>query len=464
MLGEPVYLSWVHAIGGDQGGGLDSYAYLAYPLGNYPKNFNLVDLILGALKNPGGFAHVLWQRRANLYANIAPLGIIGFFTPWGFGVPLILELENGLHSYAFFSVPGFQSEPIYGFVAFGTITAIYGITRYCAKFVEAASKLKKKLVKASKFIGGIVILNAIIWAAIWYPAAAPHWLRVNTPAAQVIDQIYPMVKPQDEAFVTQGVTGRFANRRWLYPIMGAGAYGYTLLPGHTDWWIITPFVGTEISYTAVDLNMISDMVDKYGGKVVTSKDNIWAIETLPNDPMLKKHEIYFSLYPTMLKAWTLRTTVGHRVLTGPVNQWAMVASSPPTHPVSGYMDWGDYWQYAAGQFQAKITLSSTVPKGVKFEAWDADTNVLLMQRTIPPTNGTRTFTINFSMPPSVMKPEPVFSGWGLFSTYPIPPPLGNRIELRVWTPGGGTVRAYQQGLYCTATSNSTATSNNCLTT
>ena len=448
LVGSSVYLSIVHAIGGDQGGGLDSYAYLAYPLGHYPKNFNLVDLIVGALKNPRPFFNVLWQRRANLYANVAPLGLIGFFTPWGFGVPLILELENGLHIYAFFSVPGFQSEPIYGFVAFGTIVALYNIAKFCAKLAKLISRYSRKVIKLPKIIGFLLGLNAVIWGAIWYPAAVPHWLRVDTRSAQVVDQIYPKIKPQDEVFVTQGVTGRFADRQWEYPIMGAGAYGYVIVRKTAGWWVITPFVGTEISYTAVDLGIISDLVDNYGGKVVVAKDNIWAIRTPANDPFIKGNEVYFSLTPTMLKAWTFRTTVGHRVLKGPVNTWVMQASSPPNHPISGYVDWGDYWQYGPGQFQASITLSSTVPGGIKFEAWDADTNILLMQRSIPPTNGVKTFTFNFSLSPLDMKPENVFSGWGLFSTYPIPPPSGNRIELRVWTPGGGTVDVYQQGLSC----------------
>jgi hypothetical protein len=41
---------------------------------------------------------------------------------------------------------------------------------------------------------------------------------------------------------------------------------------------------------------------------------------------------------------------------------------------------------------------------------------------------------------------PVYSGWGLFRADFLSPPPGNRLEVRVWSAGGGTVNVYSAEL------------------
>jgi uncharacterized membrane protein len=448
--GAAIYLSVIHAVGGDQGSGLDAYAYLvANQHAGIPSHFTLTGLILGAITHPLNFLKVLWDRRYNLYANIAAPGLIGFFTPWGLGVPLVLEIENGLHSYAFFSVPGFQSEPMYGFVNFGTIVALASLARLVDRGALFHWRIDwRKWTKLARAAVLLIAANAIAWAVIWYPAAPAHWLRVPTSSAQVLDEIATKISPQDEVFVTQGVTGRFAGRQWTYPIMGAGAYGYSLMHDRNAWWVITPFVGTEMTATVVDLNMIAKIVTELHGKVVVAKNDVWALEipAYSDAPRGQRQEVYFTMTPQILPAWTTRTTVGERVLTGPVDQWHMTAYSPPDRPVRGYVNWGDYYQALSGEFAAQVTLDAHVNGKVEVEAWNADTNVLLMRRSVPSTRGVQTFTFKFWLDPSQMKPEWVYKGWGPFTQTPIPPPAGNRVEIRVWTPGGGRVDVYKIGL------------------
>jgi hypothetical protein len=40
----------------------------------------------------------------------------------------------------------------------------------------------------------------------------------------------------------------------------------------------------------------------------------------------------------------------------------------------------------------------------------------------------------------------VFSGWGPFRAILLPPPSGNRLEVRVWSPGQETVNVYSAEL------------------
>ena len=43
-------------------------------------------------------------------------------------------------------------------------------------------------------------------------------------------------------------------------------------------------------------------------------------------------------------------------------------------------------------------------------------------------------------------PASPYSGWGPFRAKFVPPPSGQRLEVRVWSPGGGTVNVYRAEL------------------
>ena len=47
---------------------------------------------------------------------------------------------------------------------------------------------------------------------------------------------------------------------------------------------------------------------------------------------------------------------------------------------------------------------------------------------------------------TIAYPVSVYSGWGPFRAAMIPPPPGNRLEVRVWSPGAGTVNVYRAKL------------------
>jgi hypothetical protein len=78
---------------------------------------------------------------------------------------------------------------------------------------------------------------------------------------------------------------------------------------------------------------------------------------------------------------------------------------------------------------------------VSVEVWDASTDTLLARRLVPATVG----------PTAVQLPVRVTSeggdrayrGWGPFSFLPTAPPSpADRIEVRVWSDGAGTVHVY----------------------
>jgi len=56
---------------------------------------------------------------------------------------------------------------------------------------------------------------------------------------------------------------------------------------------------------------------------------------------------------------------------------------------------------------------------------------------LPPTNGTVAVTVPVDADRSY--PHHLDTGAGLFRIAPVPPPAGDQLEIRVWTPGTGSV-------------------------
>jgi hypothetical protein len=89
-----------------------------------------------------------------------------------------------------------------------------------------------------------------------------------------------------------------------------------------------------------------------------------------------------------------------------------------------------------------VTLSSTGP--VNVEVWDDNISVLLARRTIPPTGGPQQLSLPVTAPDA--RTPAVYSGWGPFRAGYEPTLAGQRIEVRVWSPGRTGVSVYSADL------------------
>ncbi len=105
---------------------------------------------------------------------------------------------------------------------------------------------------------------------------------------------------------------------------------------------------------------------------------------------------------------------------------------------SGYVVSGLAWQAMPRRYQATVRLSTTGP--VNVEIWDDNDGQLLTRRTLPATGGIERITLPVNA--TIPYRSHLFAGWGPFRANFISPPVGQRLELRVWSPGGETVRVY----------------------
>jgi len=94
-----------------------------------------------------------------------------------------------------------------------------------------------------------------------------------------------------------------------------------------------------------------------------------------------------------------------------------------------------------------VRLSSTGP--VNVEIWDDNNDQMLARRMLTGTDGIARVTLPVDA--TVPYRSHVFTGWGPFRSDFISPPAGQRLELRVWSPGGETVSVYGASLTGTGT-------------
>ncbi len=108
----------------------------------------------------------------------------------------------------------------------------------------------------------------------------------------------------------------------------------------------------------------------------------------------------------------------------------------------GYVADGLAWQEESGRYRAKVSLSAAGP--VNVEVWNDTGNVLLARRSLPATSGTESIMLPVNA--TVAYPSRAYPRWGPFQAEFVPPPKGNRLEIRAWSPGGATVNVYRASL------------------
>jgi hypothetical protein len=101
------------------------------------------------------------------------------------------------------------------------------------------------------------------------------------------------------------------------------------------------------------------------------------------------------------------------------------------------------WQAPPGRYDAAVTLL-TAGGPVNVEVWNDTSGALLARRTVLPTDGIQ--TISMPVDATIPYQAKVYAGWGPFRADFTSPPPGERLEVRVWSPGGTLADVYSADL------------------
>jgi hypothetical protein len=411
------YSLLIVAVHGDIGVPLPRhFGYLATADGHVPQVLTLSGLIAGLAGHPLNILKAFWAKRVDMYANMAPGGALGMCVPIVMPVLLVVLVENSLSLEYRFSEPLFQSILLYVLTPVGTVIVL--------------AWLLQRHRRAAITVGAFLAVQALGWAAVWGPLTPGQWLRVPGSTATTLDTIAARIPPEAEVAASQGITGPYSNRTYIYPLTGIAT-----IPVHgRTWFIVTPQAGTELMPPATSKALIGELAGPLNATLVTHADDVWAFDW---DPPAGDDSLEMPSGIAPIPAWTSAGAAGRAVLTGPESNWRVVATGIP-----GYVADQLEWLLPAARYLAAVTLSASGP--VNVEVWDNTGNILLARKTVAPTVGVQTITMPVD---ARTRYQPtVYSGWGPFRADWVPPPPGQRIEVRVWSPGHTFVSVYSAAL------------------
>lgn len=374
--------------------------------------------LVGLLVHPIALVTDVTSRPLNFYANMAPEGIIGVFSPQGLLMTALISVENNLASYSLFSEPGyFQSLPMYPFLIMGTLQMTWWIWRWRHW--------------AGRVVAVALTLNIVGWALVWFPTLPSDFVKVDAVASSTLNAILSHVSPTTEIVTSQGIFGRFAGRRYARAFSGESS-----VPVYTKpvIFIISPYQGVNLSSVATELARIAYLEKNLHAQLVRHTAGIWEFRWSPPP---NTTGIGFPMSSAHIPAWGVGGNTGVVDLKGPVADWHVSSQDK-----SGYVLDKAYWRLPLGTFRAWFKLADSGP--VDVEIWNATGNKLLLQRTMPATTGIRTQSMLFDN--SKFYPHHLMTGWGPFKLTPVPGPSNDQIEIRIWAAAGTVVSVYAVGI------------------
>ena len=240
-LAAVLFITLIH---GNRGSahGLQAYAYLAVPGAKATGHVAMSKLILGIAIHPLRVLAVLWGKRVDLWANLAPSGLVGL----GYLalLPLILVAAHGQQPVPRGPVRrAVVPEP-------APLRVHAGGHGRCAHLAD----LRRRWVGLSVTV--LVVAQAIGWAVVWGARTPAQWLHVPSGAAATLTRIEPLIPGSSEVIVSQGVVGRFADRTDVRILLGPG---YQPVSRKDVWFIVLPTYGVETQSTGSAMATVAEL-------------------------------------------------------------------------------------------------------------------------------------------------------------------------------------------------------------
>jgi hypothetical protein len=254
-----------HLSGGFTAQFVSSYGYLGGPGAGAGGVGQVVE---GALSHPGRVAGALWGSRADIMANLAPAGLVGMASPWVLGVGLVVLLTNELDRYIGGSAPGFQSMALYMLVPIGTVLVL-------ARVALRGASLRR----FTPVLAGVLCVNALAWGFVGLLPLPSRWLTVSPAAAAVLASVDARIGLGAEVVASEGIVGRFGDRRWVYPIVAPGPVP---VEGDQVWFVLDPAGhGVVTETTAAGLATVAELRGPLHAQLVASGAGVWAFRWTP---------------------------------------------------------------------------------------------------------------------------------------------------------------------------------------
>ena len=132
-------------------------------------------------------------KRLDVWANLAPSGLVAVGSLWLLPIAAIVLLANDLPADRTYAYPSFQWLPLYVLLPVGTVAVLGWLAR--------------RRRRMALLLAGLVVAQALAWAAVWVPQTPGRWLRVSGATAATLARIEARIPASAEVIASQGVMG-----------------------------------------------------------------------------------------------------------------------------------------------------------------------------------------------------------------------------------------------------------------
>jgi hypothetical protein len=275
VLVGAVWLGIVGLVHSGKGAALAAYAYLDDRTTVNDTIGGIFTIVTGIVIHPGIAARTVSHRWSDIYQFVSGAGTIGLFSAFGGLVAVVVLAPSALNSSpAFISAIG-GSQNIMAVLAVAVGIAM--VATWLARQGEGRSRRWRVGLTA---LALALTLAAVIQTAVvsthQTPLSGQTFERVDPAAAAELASVSALVPGQDEAIVSQGVSGRFGQRHSFYPYFGAFADGQTVpVFGHTVYVVLVPKQGLEAAPVA-STDAAIDLMRRLGAHQIAARAGVYA--------------------------------------------------------------------------------------------------------------------------------------------------------------------------------------------
>jgi len=395
----------------------ENFGYLTVPVGHrLPNHIGFSRLIRASTQHPIRFIRAVSHHWVNIYANLAPYGLLGIATTWTLGVPLVILIENNLTPSYVFNEPSFQSFPIYGFIVVGSIILLSNVT------------LKFQSPKLFALVVSVVVVNVTVWSLIFLPNWSSSWISTTPAQATQLNMVLKEIPANAPVVVSENVAGRFANRIQLYILRPSLHIRNVRRPI----WIVCALNYSKISSSLGTQTLPAALLESSDATLISRRNGVylfrWQPKNVPSDFTLASS-------PWRVPIWNITGAAGVAVTDDVPRTWFVRSNGK-----SGDVLSGNFLSAAKGNYYVTLTLRNE--KSLRIKIVNADTRSVIASHLLAPNSVTHNVKFNLNVPSGSQKLHGMFHGLSPFVDQPRRTLLRTPLQLVVSNATGASVVLY----------------------
>lgn len=271
-----VWIGIVNVIGANEASNLAAnYGYLA----SAGHKVTVPAIVRGAITHLSRVTHILSQRWQALLFELAPTGVVGLVTPWGFFLFIGLLVPAVLTISPAYSNPAggaFQNLPAMPFIFIGSVMVLAKLATLPAPAWALARKIGPRVAVVLAVVATAIV---VVQGATMVRRIPDDWLLVTSAEARALAGADAAIPHDAEVVASYGVMGRFAERKYILTL--ATAPQPFEVNARTVYFVITPTLGDEpLDRLDADAD-IRFIQTRLGAHVMTDSNGVAVLEWVP---------------------------------------------------------------------------------------------------------------------------------------------------------------------------------------